>query len=118
MTHAHELRGKIMGGKGVPGRGENWGHCNSIINKIYLNPNRKRKKPRGIESRSQGEDPLWGRILGAPLLEAGSGQHPFPGWASAPSVARLLFPHAHLSRVGWGSIGQVSLLWPSGLQEA
>ena len=40
MTHGHELRGGIAGGKGVPGEGgqrrKNWENCNSIINKIYF----------------------------------------------------------------------------------
>ena len=39
-AHGHELRGGLLEGMGIPGRGEqrgkNWGNCNSIINKIYI----------------------------------------------------------------------------------
>ena len=40
MTHGHELKEGIAGGKRVPGSGgkgkENWDNCNGIINKIYF----------------------------------------------------------------------------------
>ena len=39
-THGHELRGRLLEGMGVGGRGGkkggNWDSCNSIINKMYL----------------------------------------------------------------------------------
>ena len=39
MTCGHELRWANDGGRGGTGwrgiKGENWDHCNSIINKIY-----------------------------------------------------------------------------------
>ena len=42
MPHGHELSGEIAGGKEdtrwkrTKGRKQEMGHCNSIINKIYL----------------------------------------------------------------------------------
>ena len=40
MTHGHELKRGIAGGKGGTeqsgAKGKNWDNCNSIINKIYL----------------------------------------------------------------------------------
>ena len=40
VTHGHELRGRMLEGMGVLGRGgqkgEKWENFNSIINKIYL----------------------------------------------------------------------------------
>ena len=53
MTHGHELRGRITGGKAVLGRrGErrkNWGNCNSMINNIYFFKKKERIKQNELE---------------------------------------------------------------------
>ena len=47
-THGHKLRGLLLEGRGVPGRGtkgKNWDSCNSIINKIYFKKIKRKKCP-------------------------------------------------------------------------
>ena len=48
MTHGHELKWGSVGGRGYVGRRGikegKWDNCNSIINKIYKNNKRKKKK--------------------------------------------------------------------------
>ena len=53
MTHGHELKRGIAGGKGGTeqsgAKGKNWDNCNSIINKIYLKKKKKYSKRQSIE---------------------------------------------------------------------